>query len=151
MRIPIAVLFSIVAGWSLSTYSFADEEKAKDEKPAAAAEEKAEKKETAEKGEKAEAKATDEKEAPEFIKLDKTGKMAPVNFPHKKHAEALGGCKDCHEGEKPLFNQKRSGEGLKMKDMYAGETCGKCHDGKMKVKDKAVFAAKTGCMKCHKK
>ena len=88
-------------------------------------------------------------EAPEFITFDKTNKMAPVKFPHKLHSEKAGGCKACHEGEKPLFAQKKSEAGLKMADMYAGKACGSCHDGN---KEKGhPFAAKTGCMKCHKK
>lgn len=83
---------------------------------------------------------------PETILFDKTGKMAPVKFPHALHGKK-NGCPACHEGKEPLFAMKRSDKGLKMADIYAGKACGACHDGK---KDKA-FAAKTGCMKCHKK
>lgn len=144
----LALLCSVVAaGYFMAASSYADEAKKADEKAPAVAADKVEKPEKAEaaveKSEKGEAPA---KEQPEFLKFDKTGKMAPVKFPHKLHSDKLGGCKDCHEGEKPLFNQKRSEEGFKMKDIYAGAACGKCHDGKNKV-----FAAKTGCMKCHKK
>ncbi|MBI4368805.1 MAG: c-type cytochrome [Elusimicrobia bacterium] len=88
---------------------------------------------------------------PEFILLDKTAKMAPVKFPHKKHADELGGCRSCHEGEKPLFERKRSQEGIKMADIYAGKTCGVCHNGKGHGEHKKVFAAKVSCPKCHKK
>lgn len=119
-------------------------DKAKDEGKAAAAEAKADAKDA-----KTEAPAAKEGEAPETILFDKTAKMAPVKFPHKAHAEKIGDCKACHEGEKPLFAQKKSEEGMKMADMYAGKGCGTCHDGK-KEKGKA-FAAKGGCMKCHKK
>lgn len=81
---------------------------------------------------------------PETIPLNKTAKLAPVKFAHAKHAEKLG-CKACHEGEPALFEQKAAGAGMKMADMYAGKACGACHDGKK------AFAAKGGCMKCHKK
>lgn len=84
-------------------------------------------------------------EQPEVLEFTKTNKMAPVKFMHKVHSDKLKGCKDCHEGEKPLFKQKRREEVYKMADMYKGESCGACHDGKK------AFAAKTGCMKCHKK
>ena len=131
--------FVLAAGLLAVGLGYGNEAKKADEAPAAAAVDKAD-----------EAPATaaadkTEKAPPETLKFDKVGKMAPVSFPHKKHIEKLGGCKDCHEGEKPLFDQKRSEAGLKMKDLYAGAACGKCHDGKKS------FAAKTGCLKCHKK
>lgn len=88
--------------------------------------------------------------APDTLLFDKTAKMAPVNFPHALHSKKLD-CKECHGGDKPLFAQKFSDTGFKMADMYKGETCGACHDGKKTVEGKAVFAAKTSCMKCHKK
>lgn len=97
------------------------------------------------------APAADKVEAPEFISLEKA-KLGAVKFPHKKHADMVG-CAACHEGEKPLFAQKTAG-GMKMADMYAGKSCGTCHNGKeMAVgKDKkVVFAAKGACTKCHKK
>lgn len=87
--------------------------------------------------------------APESIKLDKVGKLAPVIFPHAKHGEMFP-CKDCHEGQPPLFAQRHSETGMKMADMKAGKGCGSCHDGKKLFdKDKKIFAA-TNCMKCHK-
>ncbi len=97
------------------------------------------------------AAATDKKEAPEFLTFDKA-KLGAVKFTHKAHADRVD-CAACHEGKEPLFTQKMTG-GLKMADMYAGKSCGACHNGKeMAVgKDKKiVFAAKGGCMKCHKK
>lgn len=96
---------------------------------------------------KAEAKA-DAKEAPEFINFDKA-KMGAVKFPHKVHAEKAGSCDVCHGGETPVFNKEKTE--LKMKDMYDGKSCGTCHDGKKKIGDKVVFAAKGACAKCHKK
>ncbi len=89
------------------------------------------------------------KEAPEFLVYDKA-KLGPVKFQHKVHADMLGDCDACHGGKEPLFAQKQS-EALKMADMYAGKTCGACHDGKKKHGDKVIFAAKGACMKCHKK
>ncbi|HAH06908.1 MAG TPA: hypothetical protein DCM05_10345 [Elusimicrobia bacterium] len=88
-------------------------------------------------------------EVPEILLLDKTGKLAPVKFQHAAHGK-LNECKDCHEGDKPLFEQKRSTEGFKMADMHAGKNCGACHDGKDHGARKKVFSSKT-CMKCHKK
>ncbi|MBI5201617.1 MAG: hypothetical protein HY925_08545 [Elusimicrobia bacterium] len=136
MRTTIAALCSVLAAGAIAVSVARADDKKKEEKPAAAAE--------AAPVEKA-VPAEGEVKAPETLKFEKTGKMAPVAFPHKKHIDKLGGCKDCHEGEKPLFEQKRGEKGLTMKDMYAGAACGKCHDGKK------TFAAKTGCMKCHKK
>lgn len=91
-----------------------------------------------------------EAQAPETIKMDKVGKLQPVVFLHAEHGK-LNTCKDCHEGEKPLFPKKRSGEGMKMSDMKAGKGCGSCHDGKKTFgKDKKKIFASTMCMKCHK-
>ncbi|HAZ07446.1 MAG TPA: hypothetical protein DCZ01_02735 [Elusimicrobia bacterium] len=97
------------------------------------------------------AAAGDKKEAPEFLAFDKA-KLGAVKFPHKAHADKVG-CAACHEGKEPLFVQKLTG-GFKMADMYAGKTCGSCHNGKETTvgKDKKiVFAAKGACIKCHKK
>lgn len=140
MRTIIAALCSILTAVTLAAnFARADEAKKTEAKPAAA--EKADKKEAADTPE---APAADEKAGPEKMVLDKTGKMAPVTFPHRKHQEKAA-CKDCHEGEKPLFAQKRNEKGYLMKDMYAGGACGKCHDGKKS------FKAQGACMKCHKK
>jgi c(7)-type cytochrome triheme protein len=87
---------------------------------------------------------------PEKIIFKKTGTMPPVSFPHALHGK-WNTCKDCHGGAKPVFPQKYSETGLKMADIYAGQACGACHDGKKVVNGKTVFAAKTSCMKCHKK
>lgn len=95
--------------------------------------------------------AGEKKEAPEFLAFDKA-KLGAVKFPHKAHADRAG-CAACHEGTEPLFVQKLTG-GFKMADMYAGKTCGACHNGKETAvgKDKKiVFAAKGSCVKCHKK
>ncbi len=95
------------------------------------------------------AAAADDKNGPDVIVLDKTAKMPAVKFPHAVHQKKFT-CKECHEGDKPLFAKKHDA-GLKMADMYKGEACGACHDGKKMVDGKAVFKAQTSCMKCHKK
>jgi c(7)-type cytochrome triheme protein len=87
---------------------------------------------------------------PSSILFDQTKPMAPVNFQHAAHIKNFA-CKDCHGGDKPLFPQKKEAAAIKMADIYAGKQCGACHDGKKVVNDKIVFAAKTNCMKCHKK
>ncbi|MBI2387218.1 MAG: hypothetical protein HYV14_14595 [Elusimicrobia bacterium] len=125
----------MICGALAAAFAYAGTAKAEDKK-APAAEAKVEAKD-------------DAKEAPEFINYDKA-KMGAVKFQHKAHADMLGSCDACHGGKEPLFAQKKSDE-LKMKDMYEGKTCGKCHDGKFKHGDKVVFAAKGSCMKCHKK
>ncbi|MBI3565392.1 MAG: hypothetical protein HY079_09375 [Elusimicrobia bacterium] len=98
------------------------------------------------------AAAGDKKEAPEFITFDKA-KLGAVKFPHKAHADMLGGCAACHEGKEPLFAQKTTG-GMKMADMKAGKGCGSCHNGKeMQVgkEKKVVFTSAAKCTTCHKK
>jgi len=131
----------IITGALAAAFVFAGSAKAEDAKK---------KEEPAKVEAKAEAKGDAKKEVPEVINFDKA-KMGNVAFPHKKHAEMLEGkCDTCHGGKEPLFPKEKT-EGLKMADMYAGKACGQCHDGKFKMGDKVVFAAKGGCMKCHKK
>lgn len=130
----------VITGALAAAFVFAGSAKAEDAK---------EKKEPAKVEAKAEAKGADKKEVPEIINFDKA-KMGNVAFPHKKHAEMVGNCDTCHGGKEPLFAKEKT-EGLKMADMYAGKTCGQCHDGKFKLGDKVVFNAKSSCMKCHKK
>lgn len=147
MRKTLALLCGVLfLGGLLAQGVRAGDDKGKKDDTAAMAAEKSEKKEM-----KAEAKEGSD-EAPEIINYDKA-KMGKVAFPHKKHAEMVGGCATCHEGEKPIFKQEKSE--LKMADMYKGESCGACHDGKKTFKkddkDIVVFASKGGCMKCHKK
>ncbi len=96
--------------------------------------------------------ADDKAKAPVEIVFDKVGKMAPVTFQHKSHGDRSG-CPACHEGKEPLFAQKRSEAGFKMKDMKDGKLCAFCHDGVKTSpidKDKKIFAV-SKCMNCHKK
>lgn len=92
--------------------------------------------------------ATGAKEAPEFLNYDKA-KLGPVKFQHKVHADLAGDCDSCHGGKEPLFAKEKTV--LKMADMYAGKSCGACHDGKKKHGEKVIFASKGACVKCHKK
>lgn len=75
------------------------------------------------------------------IVFTNVGDAGQVEFTHFGHGNAA--CADCHEGVAPLFPQSRTQEGYKMADMYAGKTCGACHDGKK------AFAAMGDCTKCH--
>ena len=80
---------------------------------------------------------------PETILYERTDAAAPVEFDHAAHTE-WNSCEDCHGGEEPLFSDtERSTEVLSKKDMYAGKTCGGCHNGQ------DSFAIMTGCKKCH--
>lgn len=90
--------------------------------------------------------AADAKEAPEFITYDKA-KLGAVKFNHKLHAERAGDCAACHGGKQALFAMKKTE--LKMAPMYAGKSCGSCHDGKKKHGDKLIFRS-NACMQCHK-
>lgn len=138
-QIRLALCAVAAAGLFAGQVSADDKAAKMEEKPAVTAEKK-----------EAVAIKTDASEAPEFLLFDKTAKMAPVKFPHKLHGEKVeGGCATCHEGKEPIFAQKKSAEGRKMADIYAGKACGACHDGKNA--NKKAFAAKSGCMKCHKK
>lgn len=53
-------------------------------------------------------------------------------------------CKTCHPG---IFQMKKGGTPMTMKDMEAGKGCGACHNGTkaFKANDPA------NCAKCHKK
>ena len=70
--------------------------------------------------------------------------MGPVEFSGKIHEEAGFKCKDCHNKE--MFPKMKQGTvEISMKKIYAGELCGKCHDGGR------AFAAKKNCKRCHVK
>lgn len=70
--------------------------------------------------------------------------MGKVTFSGKVHADAGFKCVDCHNPD--MFAKKQQGATpIKMKDIYAGNLCGKCHNGKV------AFKAMGNCGKCHKK
>lgn len=62
----------------------------------------------------------------------------PVNFSHQNHTKRFA-CGECHP---KLFLMKRGSSRITMEEMYAGNSCGKCHNGK------TAFSAKE-CAKCH--
>ena len=71
-------------------------------------------------------------------------KMGPVEFSGKIHKDAGFKCKACHNEE--MFPKMKKGTvEIKMKEIYAGKYCGKCHNGEQ------AFAAKKNCKRCHKK
>jgi len=78
------------------------------------------------------------------ITFDKA-KMGPVEFSGKVHKDAGFKCKDCHNQE--MFPKMKKGGtvDIKMKEIYAGKYCGKCHNGER------AFAAKKSCKHCHVK
>ncbi len=77
------------------------------------------------------------------LSFDKA-KMGAVEFSGKIHKEAGFKCKDCHNAE--MFSKMKQGTvEIKMKKIYAGEQCGKCHNGTV------AFAAKKSCKRCHVK
>jgi len=64
----------------------------------------------------------------------------PVNFSHQNHAKKAA-CSACHPA---LFLMKKGSTKLTMDEMYKGNSCGACHNGKK------AFAA-TECNRCHAK
>jgi len=69
--------------------------------------------------------------------------MGKVTFSGEEHADAGIKCKECHNAE--MFPKMKQGTvEIKMAKIYAGELCGKCHNGKR------AFEAKKNCNKCHK-
>ena len=63
-----------------------------------------------------------------------------VKFSHEKHMKSTM-CGDCHSGMFPMNKGKAR---MTMEEIYQGEFCGLCHDGKK------AFSS-TNCSKCHKK
>ena len=81
--------------------------------------------------------------AKKTLTFDKSS-MGPVTFSGKVHKEAGFSCKDCHN--KGMFPKMKQGTvEITMDKIYAGEFCGKCHNGT------TAFAAKKSCKRCHVK
>ena len=76
------------------------------------------------------------------ILFDRCLTIEEVLFNHSKH-ESRNTCEACHASEQPLFAKARSTSVLLMTDMYAGKTCGACHNGKK------AFSAIGNCQLCH--
>ncbi len=62
----------------------------------------------------------------------------PVTFSHQNHAKRSG-CGECHP---KLFQMKRGSSHVTMDELYRGNACGKCHNGKI------AFSSRE-CAKCH--
>lgn len=81
--------------------------------------------------------------AKKTLTFDKSS-MGPVEFSGKVHKDAGIKCKECHNKE--MFPKMKQGTvEIKMDKIYAGELCGKCHNGTR------AFAAKKSCKRCHVK
>jgi c(7)-type cytochrome triheme protein len=82
---------------------------------------------------------------PASKKLEYTkSSMGKVIFDGKVHAGSGMKCNECHN--KDMFPKMKFGTvEIKMDKIYAGELCGKCHNGER------AFAAKGNCNRCHKK
>lgn len=70
--------------------------------------------------------------------------MGTVTFDGKLHKEAGNKCKDCHNNG--MFPKMKQGTvNITMEEIYAGNLCGVCHNGKR------AFEAKGNCARCHVK
>lgn len=77
------------------------------------------------------------------LTFDKGG-LGPVEFSGTIHKNAGVSCKECHN--KDMFPKMKKGTvEITMKKIYAGELCGKCHNGTR------AFEAKKSCNRCHVK
>ncbi len=77
------------------------------------------------------------------LTFDKSS-MGPVEFSGTTHKDAGVSCKECHN--KDMFPKMKQGTvAITMDQIYAGELCGKCHNGTR------AFEAKTSCNRCHVK
>lgn len=74
----------------------------------------------------------------------KNSPLGPVQFDGAVHSKAVSSCKDCHNAD--MFPKMKQGTvKITMEQIYAGQLCGACHNGKK------AFEAKTNCMRCHSK
>ncbi|MCW8860593.1 MAG: cytochrome C [Deltaproteobacteria bacterium] len=72
------------------------------------------------------------------------GPLGPVEFSGTIHKDAGVSCKECHN--KDVFPKMKKGTvEITMAKIYAGELCGKCHNGTR------AFEAKKSCNRCHVK
>lgn len=67
------------------------------------------------------------------------GGMNPVVFPHWWHRVRFK-CKVCHE---QIFIMKKGANDITMDKIFAGEYCGKCHNGTI------AWEPSAACMTCH--
>lgn len=88
-----------------------------------------------------------------FHVLDKKQKYS-VLYSHEKHLSAGCKCEECHgKGEKDpkIFEKKIGANHFRMKDVNAGQFCGKCHNPSpgADVTHKAFPTKSPNCSKCH--
>jgi c(7)-type cytochrome triheme protein len=77
------------------------------------------------------------------LKFDKSS-IGVVTFSGQIHKDAKVKCNECHNQD--MFPKYKKGTvEITMDKIYAGELCGKCHNGGR------AFEAKTNCNRCHKK
>lgn len=69
----------------------------------------------------------------------KLKRVAPAIFSHEFHTQVYT-CKDCHT---KTFPYKAVVGKATMEDMFKGQSCGVCHNGKV------AFSASGDCAKCH--
>lgn len=70
--------------------------------------------------------------------------MGKVTFSGEIHKAAGVTCKECHNAD--MFPKMKQGTvEIKMSAIYAGQLCGKCHNGER------AFEAKKNCTRCHKR
>jgi len=82
----------------------------------------------------------DGEQVPKDISLPGTEEYSTVVFSHANHAVVGVGCDDCHP---ELFPRSVSAAGTHlMASMYAGQSCGACHNGE-------VSFPSTDCAACH--
>jgi len=81
--------------------------------------------------------------AKKTIEFNKSA-MGTVIFDGTIHKEQDLNCKDCHN--KDMFPKMKQGTvEITMDEIYAGNLCGVCHNGKR------AFDAKGNCARCHVK
>ncbi len=67
-----------------------------------------------------------------------------VVFDGTVHNAVTKGCRECHNPQ--LFPKQKQGTvSIHMKNIYAGEQCGFCHNGKR------AFRAQGNCKRCHQR
>jgi c(7)-type cytochrome triheme protein len=73
----------------------------------------------------------------------KNSPLGAVQFDGAVHSKAAASCKDCHNDG--MFPKMKQGTvKITMDQIYAGQLCGTCHNGKK------AFDAKANCKRCHK-
>lgn len=88
-----------------------------------------------------------------FHVLDKKQKYS-VLYTHEKHLGAGCKCEECHGANEKdpakIFQKQIGSNRFRMKDVTAGQFCGKCHTASPGADIKhAAFPPKSNCSKCH--